>query len=592
VNELVYDILIKNAVIIDGTGAPRQRGDLAVKDGKIAKMGDIDGVARRCIDATGKILAPGFIDVHNHADLFLLDNSRMDTLARQGITTFSAGHCGLGSAPAGKGDYLAALMKSYGIKKSDEYDSFGEWLLRVQEKGVMLNFIPFCGHGAIRGAILGQEYKRLSTTEEVDDICESAEEALSAGAFGISTGFDGTWAGTFADHNEQLRVAEIVAKYNSIYSCHTRHHQYGWAAAESLNNTGYGVFCGPVGEAFYGRYHGQLEAIEVARQTGVRLHIAHLSTPYLVHQPHPAWLDEKLAEAATEEMIDRNRREGMDVSFNVIPLLESIAAESPILSWFQRCMVIDDGMDKVTNNSEFITNLYSVKFPEIARTLFKSGKIKFAWIHPLVDPYWFDCFLILSTKNKERRGKILGEILREKRRKSWTEFVYYESFDLLVDLLREDPEATWAPVVDKRQYGFRTFLKHPYGMIASDLIIPRPQKDLLSPYGVSPYTTNLFPSYIRHTVCEEGVLSLEEGIKKITSFPARYLFRLPDRGVLKEGAYADLVVFSLEEIAGKASFDDPLKPPEGIAFVIVNGRIIDENNNIIEGTPGCVIRRT
>jgi N-acyl-D-amino-acid deacylase len=586
-----YDILIKNASIIDGTGSPRKKGDIAIIAGKIAKIGNLSGNGLRCIDGTGKILAPGFIDTHNHADLFLLDNSGMDILVKQGVTTFSAGHCGLGMAPKGKGEYLTALRKSYGIKNNIDYDSFGEWLSSVQEKGVMLNFIPFCGHGAIRGAVLGSGYTRPSTKEEIIEICARTEEALASGAFGISTGFDGVWPGTFADRSEQLRVAEIVAMHDSIYSCHTRHHQYGWAAAKTFQNVRYGTYFGPVGEAYFGRYHGQLEALNVARETGVRLHIAHLSTPYLIHQPHANWLDEELAKATTEEIIDKNRSEGMDVSFNVIPSLESIATESTIVSWFLKFLPAGKKKQQEIARSDFIAILDSMEFKDRVRKAFKSGKIKFAWIHPLVDPYWFDCFIIVSSKETEHRGKILGEILMTMRKKSWTEFVYEESFELLIDLVRNDPTITWAPVVDKRQYGFRTFLKHPYGMIASDLIIPRYQDNISTPYGVSPYSTNLFPDYIRRTICKEGVFSLEEGIRKITSLPAQYLFRLEDRGVLKEGNCADIVMFSLDQIAGKADFSDPLKSPEGIDFVIVNGQIVVENNKILGGTPGNIIRR-
>jgi len=592
-----YDILIKNATIVDGTGAPKRKGDIAVRDGRIVRMGRVadrePGTigARRVIDGTGRIAAPGFIDVHNHSDLFLLEGSGMDILLRQGVTTFSGGHCGLGTAPVGKGEYLASLKEAFGIRGAVDYDSFGEWLARVEARGLPINFIPLCGHGAIRGAVLGDGYRRPSTDEELERICALTEEALKAGAHGISTGYDGIWPGTFADSRERLRVAGITAKNGAIYTCHTRHHQYGWAAAETPEQSAYCVFHGPVPEAYFGRFHGQVEALETARATGARLHIAHLSTPYLVHQPHPPFLDEELARAALTEIVDRNRALGIDVSFNVIPCLESIAVESSVLSWFQKSVPYVSVASGKAEKWDPENCLESPEYRERVRESFREGRVKFAWIHPLADPYWFDCFVVISAREKDHQGRMVGDILRERRRGGWTDFVYSESLDILMDLVRDDPTLTWAPVVDKRQLGFRTFLKHPFCMVASDLIIPGLGGDRSSPYGLSPYTTNVFPDYVARMIREEGVLALEEGIRKLTGLPAEYLFRFKDRGVLREGYWADIVLFSLEDIAGTADFAEPLRSPRGIDYVLVNGMVALEKNKTQEGNPGRILKR-
>ncbi|MBN2051791.1 MAG: amidohydrolase family protein [Spirochaetales bacterium] len=577
-----FDIIIKNATIIDGSGSPRKTGDLGITDGRIVRIGTVEGSAKRSIDGSGKIVCPGFVDPHNHADLFILDVPLTPVLARQGITTYACGNCGISVAPHGRGEYARDLSRTFGFSLHGGWDSFEEWLDIVEGEGISLNMIPFAGHNAIRSSILGSEFSRPSTAEEMKALGLLTEQVLEEGAHGITLGLDGGTPGFFADFSELVELGRIIGRYNGILMPHTRHHQYNWAASKSPRDKGYGIYYGPPSEAFLGRYHGHAEAVEIAENSGVRLHIAHFSIPYLVHQPHPAWLDEELARAALEAIIDSARARGVDVSFDVIPNIESIATERPIIDSF-----LFDGITR----DEAAARIGDHAFQDRILERIRAGRMKFFWIHPLVDPYWFDCFRILSCRDRDVEGRNLGEIVREKGTGRIMDTVYDLSFRILFDLVCRDPEATWAAVLDKRGTGLSTLLQHPFAMPCTDLVVPVIQENKKAIYGISPYTANIFPDYIRRFVREEKDLTLEEGIRKATSLPAEYLFGLSDRGLLKEGYWADVVLFDYENLRGTADFSDPVKPPRGIDYVIVNGEVIVENGNHNGGRPGKVLRR-
>ncbi len=578
-----FDIVITNATIVDGSGKPRRKGDLAITGGKIVRTGSVEGRARLQIDGTGKIVCPGFVDPHNHADMFLLDSPLSPVLACQGITTYACGNCGMSVAPGGRGAYVRNLSKSFGFSFRDEWDSFGEWLSRVEQDGISLNMLPFVGHNALRASVLGEEFTRPSTDQEKKELVKLAENTLDEGARGISLGLDGGTPGFFADFEELVQIGGVAGRYDGLLMPHTRHHQYNWAASKSPKDTGYGIFYGPPSEAFFGRYHGHTEAIEIAERAGVRLHIAHLSIPYLIHQPHPGWLDDELARATLEDIIDSARHRGVDVSFDVIPNIESIATESP---------VIDSFLFDYRDRKETASLMGDKTFRNRILERIYAGRLKFFWIHPLVDPYWFDCFRILSCRNREYEGRNLGEIIRARGAGRTTDTVYDLSFQVLFDLVQEDPQATWAAVLDKRELGLSTFLSHPYGMPCTDLVVPYSRESGQSIYGVSPYTANSFPDYIRKFVREDKTLTLEEGIRKATALPAQYLFGLPDRGLLREGYWADVVVFDYENLRGTADFKDPSSPARGIDYVIVNGEVIVEKGSHNGGRPGKVLRRS
>ena len=486
--ETEFDIIIKDAVIVDGSGNPRRKGDLGIRKGRICGLGRVEGSAGRILDGSGKILCPGFVDPHNHSDLFLLEEPLTPILARQGITTYACGNCGMSPVGGVNNPYIDQLSRDFGFKPLKGITGFGNWLELIESEGVSLNMIPLAGHNTLRSSVLGSYNTRASSPSELREIRLLSERALNEGACGISLGLDGGKPGFFADFEELLEIGRITAELGGLLVPHTRHHQYNWPASKNIVDSGYGIFYGPKSEAYYGRYHGHMEAIEIAEKTGVQLHIAHMSIPYLVHQPHPDWLDEELARATLEHVIDSAVSRGIAVTFDVIPNIESIATERPLIDSFAVENLKPEEIAEEIGKDSFRRRMFDY---------IQTGRLKFAWIHPLVDPYWMDCFRIISCKEKSMRGKLIGDLVRERNKGRIFDAVYKHSFEILFDIIRTDPKTTWAPVKDKRQTGMSTMLKHPRSMPCTDLVVPRVQANPESIYGVSPYTTNVFPDYLR-----------------------------------------------------------------------------------------------
>jgi N-acyl-D-aspartate/D-glutamate deacylase len=247
------------------------------------------------------------------------------------------------------------------------------------------------------------------------------------------------------------------------------------------------------------------------------------------------------------------------------------------------------------DKASFAQKLKSRAFRDKVKDFVYSGRFKFRMMHPLTDPYWMDCIRVVRCANEAYVGRTIGEIARQRAPHSIIEAVYEESIEAVFDILVEDPDATCADFIDKREYGaLSVFFAHPAGMPCTDVgILPAqpPQRSGLYTRGASPTAYGLFPHYIRTYVVEEGVLSLEEAIRKATSLPARDVLGLTDRGVIAEGAYADLVVFDLETLREGDDFLHPAQPPQGIECVLVNGSVVWEGGAHTGARPGQVLRR-
>jgi N-acyl-D-aspartate/D-glutamate deacylase len=249
------------------------------------------------------------------------------------------------------------------------------------------------------------------------------------------------------------------------------------------------------------------------------------------------------------------------------------------------------------NRTEFLENLKTGEFRESVREVIYSGYFKFGMIHPVTDPYWMDCFRILKCENHEYAGRTVGEIARERSPERIVQAVYRESVEVIFDALVQDPETTWAMVVDKRESGptLPVFLRHQCGMPSTDVIalpakLPQDGKSFWSRVELEPISYGLYPYYIKHFVKELEVLTLEEAVKKATYVPAHDVLKLHDRGMIKEGAFADLVMFDLNIISEGNTFHEPTLPPKGIEVVFVNGTIVYCNNSHTGAMPGQVLR--
>jgi N-acyl-D-amino-acid deacylase len=563
-----YDVLVRDTTIVDGTGGARYEGSVAVSGGRIAAVGKVEGSGALEIDGRGLTTCPGFVDAHSHADLSILRVPGAENLLMQGITTFVGGNCGISLAPIRDPSYFAATLKAWNLDLRASWASFAQFLRAVASAGLAANYVPLAGHNSIRGAVLGTDYQRPSRAGEIEAMKELLGEALDAGCFGLSAGFDAATPGHYAALEEVIELAGLVRQRGGVFTPHTRHHQNQWPASRAGENL-YGIYSGPKGEILTGRYHGLVEAVEIARLSGgVRLHIAHLTPAYLVPQPHPEHLDEALARATLEAIVDAPTAEGLEVSFNVVCSPHSIGAELPVRDSLPAEM-------RALDPQTLARRLKSPAFRDRLRRRLDSGKLKLGMIHPVTDPYWSECYQVLRCAEPQYVGQTLWELARRREPKHTSRAVYEAPVEVLCDILLADPEATWALCKDKREWGvLQHFLRHPRGIPITDVhaLPAHPARGAgIFNYGVSPTAYGAFAWFLQAAVKQWRALSLEEAVRKITSFPAREVFGLPDRGVLEPGAWADLVVLDFAKLEAPDDFLQPSNPPRGIEQVLVNG---------------------
>lgn len=594
-----FDVFIKDATIVDGTGKSASRGSIGIKEEKIVAVGNVKGDAAREIDGTGLVTCPGFIDPHSHADITILKYPLAENLVMQGITTFLGGNCGISMAPlknlfpsewafaqewwhevepdAPVPPLLLPLDKYSDILKKKigfaiDWRTFSQFLSKVEKTSISVNYASLVGHNTIRIAVMGEDFKRRAKQGEIEEMKKYVEEAMRSGAFGLSD-FTDPSPSEYADIEEIIEIAKIAQKYGGLYVPHTRHLQYQWPS-DDPEEYGYGIYHGPIEDVWVGRYRGVLEAIEISRRAKIPLHIAHLPNVYRIPQPHPDFLEEAAAKG-TLWLIDKAREEGPDITFDVIASEQSISTWSPLIEAFSKWL-------KQFGKEGLVEKLKTREFREEIKKVHDSGRLKFEMVHTKADPYWMDCFKILRCKNKEYEGKTIGEIAHKKKS---------EPLDTIFDILVEDPDTKWVQSLDKRGTTAinSVFLKHPAAMPSTDVVVygPKPQAETFGP--PPPIAYGLYPHYIRTLVKEKAVLSLEEAVKKATFLPSQRL-RLKNRGVISPGAYADIVVFDFEKIKDKGGFLEPAKPPEGIEYVLVNGKIVYEKMAHTGERPGKVLR--
>ncbi len=578
----MYDILIRNATIVDGTGAPGFAGDIAVKNDRLVAVGKAQAAGAITIDAGNLVVCPGFIDVHSHPDFTMQLVPQCENYLMQGITTVVGGNCGLSLAPK-------------------ENRSFGQYLQLLDAVQLSINYVPLVGHGAVRTLVLGDDSKRPATAEEIEQMKKLVQEAMQSGSFGFSTGLDYHPA-EHAEASEVIALAGIASQYNGIFAIHHAHIHDHWAS-EDRDQVGYGAYYGEIEDAWVGIYRGLLEAIDMARQADLPLQISHLANVYRFPQPHPDDLDAAGARA-TLKIIDAARKEGLDISFDVICFETSIAATRPIIDEFLCARA--PGMQSIREfgREEFLQQIRSTALRDRIRELSRSGKVKFSMIHTKANPFWMNCFTVISCANKHCEGKTIGEISAAQQQ---------DPFDVVFDLMAEDPETTWFQTTDLRMRGSipEIFLKHDCAMPVTDMAALPPIElpveailqmmpgdlgdrnitpDMVKSALNTPNFYGAFPEFIGSLIRDKGIFSLEEGIKKMTSLPARR-FGLDKRGVLKPGNFADMVVFDFERIGAVASPRHPRQKPKGIQQVIINGQVVYENNEYRETRSGQVLRK-
>lgn len=578
---MTFDILIRNARVCDGTGQPAFSADIGVVGDRIAQIGDLqDCNAAQTIDAAGRVAAPGFIDMHSHGDCTLLMFPNAQSLLRQGVTTIVGGNCGTSPAPLDR-VYLMqcweldfwqeldpfvfyensfldpAPVRAY-FREHLGYDmdwhSFGEFLNRVERAHCAVNYVPLVGHGQVRAQILGLENARPATAEEADAIAALLREAMEDGAWGISTGLDYA-PGAFADTEELKKAVSAAGQYGGLYATHWR---------RTGIRKGHGQKRGKI--------DGILEALELAAQGGAHLQISHILSGYDIFPDTDPALS-IAAVHATLSPIDRALAAGQPVAFDVIP---NTGGGIDILPWLVR--YFQPWVRQAGSVEGFLHNLRAGDYRDYIKRSIERGD----WylLSAQAQPDWDAKLTVIRSANSGRVGKTIRTLCTD---------TGTEPLDMLFTLLLEDP----GTLVDQKMFlpeTVREFLSHPRAMVGSDSFA----LDQTGIYGLQtppyimphPNTYCAFPNFLLHYASG----TLEQAVHQLTQRPAEWL-GLRERGTLRAGNFADIVLLSPEALATNESYCEPRNFPDGIDTVLVNGVIAVQDGRETEQRPGRVLRR-
>lgn len=467
-------ILFQNASVIDGTGKAAFRGDVRIKDGKIVKIGKIKASKDdEVIDATGLVLAPGFIDIHNHSETGLLREGTAGNQVSQGITTLLVGPDG--GSPWPLAEYFGKL-----------------------DGKIAVNVGAFIGHAEVRSQILKEDYKRVATPEEIAAMAKLVEQAMNEGTFGLSSGLEYD-VGFMATIEEMIELAKVAAKYKGIYMSHIRDEEEGFRAAME-------------------------EAIRIGKDAKLPVQISHIKMGN-----RNVW--GKSAEAIA--LIEAAKKAGQDVT----------ADAYPYTAWASTITVLVPSR-KHEDRTEVETGIANV-----------GGA---------------DKILITShSANRSYEMKTLAEIAASKN---------ISPVDLYIEIVKNGGAGVVCNSMNEDDV--KAFYQRPWIMVSSDGGIG----------SRHPRGTGTFTRVLGKFVRENKWLGLEEAIRKMTSMPAARL-GLKDRGMLKKGMKADLVLFDANSVIDKATFAEPQTFSDGIKLVTVNGIRTWDSGKVTGNLPGAILRR-
>jgi N-acyl-D-amino-acid deacylase len=528
----VLDLVITGGLVLDGTGAPAAPADVAVAGGRIVEIGRLLGVrAARVIRADGRIVSPGFIDMHAHDDFNLPVNPLAAEKTRQGVTTLVTGNCGLSPAPLGREHRQAVLDAVDTLDSGLAYDwpTFGAFLDRMPALG--LNAATLVGHGTVRAAVLGGE-ARAPRPGELARMAALVDEAMAAGAFGLSTGLFGPPSG-YAAIDEVVALARVAARHGGGYHTHMR--DEGVRVTEAVR-----------------------EALEIGARAGCPVQISHLKISSLDRWGRAAELLATIADA---------RRRGVRVACDQYPY----HASSGGLRHHLPAWVHEGGLPALLGRLREPGSRARLRY-DLVEGMAKAGvSMRF---------YRWDLTRVSESPTRpDYAGLTLAEIgAREAR----------APVDALLDLLLADGGRTGGIYFHINEDDVRTILRDAHVAIGSDgLYTGRPGQ----PARGRPHPRHFgtFPRVLGRYARDEDVLTLPEAVRKMTSLSADVL-GLADRGRIRVGAAADLVVFDPATVADRATFETPHEAPAGIGAVVVNGVPVALDGEPTGATPGRVLR--
>jgi len=524
-----FDIIIKNGTIIDGTGKDGFKANIGITEEKITAIGNLSSKkAKKVINASGKIISPGFIDIHSHTDTELFVNPYAEGKLRQGITSEISGNCGTTPFPLRGKDidkFHNKFHKRYEIKI--HWKDIEDYFLSLEDNGTAVNYASLIGHGNLRTAVVGKNDVQ-PTTKQMNKMKDIIAEYMQVGALGLSTGLEYA-PGSYAKTEELIELSKVVSKYNGIYTTHMRNESD--TVIEAIE-----------------------EAIEICKKAEVSLEISHLKA---CNKNNWHKVDIFL------DLIQKEIDNGLPILADRYPYNAYSTGLSAFLPLWSRQGSDYDIIDKLKNDKLFkkIADHTKNKFKDIGGA------------HRVVISY------CSKDGNKKYEGKSIKENAISNNK---------DPIEFTRELLINDKLNTEIVGFAMDENNLKKILSTPFINLCTDASARAPYGKL-SAGKPHPRGFGSFPRMLGKYVREEKIINLSDAIRKMTSQPAKKM-QLKNRGELKEKYFADIVIFDSKTVIDKATYTKPRKYPEGINYVIVNGGIALENGIRSNKTFGKILR--
>lgn len=529
-----FDLVIVNGHIIDGTGSPWYSGDIGIRDGRIAAIGNLSAAGRsRTIDAHGMVVAPGFIDMLGQSELTILVDPRLPSKIYQGITTEITGEGG--SAAPLNDAIVTADRESYDhLQIKADWRTLGEYFARLEKQKIGINFASYVGATQVRRMVLGEDDKQ-PTPEQLEQMKQLVRQAMGDGAVGVSTSLEYPPA-PYAKTEELIALAGEASKFGGIYATHMRNESN--AVLPAID-----------------------EALRIGREGKIPVEIWHLKV---------AGKDNWGRMPEVVDKINAARAQGMDISADTYAYTAWFNGFSAFIPPWAH----DGGTPKL---------IQRLKDPATRARIRKDLETPSqAWDNEWEEIKGPESVLIGVVQNPKLlplQGKTLAEVA-----KMWNK----DPMDALFDLLIEDNAFTGVAVFGMSEPDVALAVQQPWVSIDNDSSGASPE-GILGKEHPHPRAYGTFPRILRKYVREEHKLSLEDAIRKMSALPAQRM-RLADRGVLKSGMWADVVIFDPATIRDLATFENPNQLSQGMEYVLVNGTAVIEGGKMTGALPGKVLR--